>query len=233
MVYLAGDIHGELELYKLTDFFKKEAQVRTLSEEDYVIILGDVAVCWDGGSRDKRIAQKLNELPVTVLWIDGNHEDFDVIDSLPVSEWHGGKVQFIGKKIIHLMRGQVFDISGKKFWAFGGGFSIDKMYREEGVSWWRREMPSQDEYVRGKWNLLLNNNEVDYIITHTVPRSIAYELVDEVFPGEEELQDYFQEVSEQVAFEKWYFGHWHMDYKNGKYVGLYDEIVPLETKNDK
>ena len=94
-------------------------------------------------------------------------------------------------------------------------------------------MPSQDEYVRGKWNLLLNNNEVDYIITHTVPRSIAYELVDEVFPGEEELQDYFQEVSEQVAFEKWYFGHWHMDYKNGKYVGLYDEIVPLETKNDK
>lgn len=63
--------------------------------------------------------------------------------------WYGGKVQFIGNKIIHLMRGYVYDICRKKFRAFGGGLSIDKMYRTEGISWWNREMPSSEEYERG------------------------------------------------------------------------------------
>ena len=230
MIYLAGDTHGEFELYKVEDFLKKEASVRTLSKEDYVIILGDVGVCWDGAAHDERVMQRLNELPVTVLWIDGNHENFDIIDSLPVTEWHGGKVQFIGEKIIHLMRGYVYEIEGKKFWAFGGGLSIDKMGREEGVSWWRREMPSDEEYVRGKWNLLQQNNEVDYIITHTVPRSVACKLVRRIYPGEEELQYYFQKIAGLATFKKWYFGHWHMDYESEKYVGLYDEIVCLEEE---
>ena len=232
MIYLAGDIHGELEIYKLIEFFEQEASVKTLSEEDYVIILGDAGVCWDGGSRDLKVVQQLNELPVTVLWIDGNHENFDVIDSLPITDWHGGKVQFIGEKIIHLMRGYVYEISGKTFWAFGGGFSIDKMYRKEGVSWWPGEMPSKDEYERGKWNLLQRNNEVDYIITHTVPRNIACSLVKRILLGEEELQLYFLEIAGLASFKKWYFGHWHVDYRFGKYVGLYNKIVCLEEMEE-
>lgn len=228
MVYLAGDIHGELEIEKLSDFFELEANTRTLSEDDYVIILGDVGVCWDGGARDEFVVQKLNKLPITVLWIDGNHENFDLIDKLPVTDWHGGKVQFIGSRIIHLMRGYIYEICGKKFWAFGGGFSIDKMYRREGISWWSREMPSYEEYERGKMNLQKQSKDVDFIITHTVPRHIAFRLVENVYPGEEELQKYLQGISEQVKFEQWYFGHWHIDCKIDKYVGLYDEIVRLE-----
>lgn len=233
MIYLSGDIHGRLEIDRLTDFFELESHVRKVTEEDYLIILGDVAVCWDGGLSDEFVVQKLNELPVTVLWIDGNHENFDLLDALPVTEWNGGKVQFIGKKIIHLMRGYVYDICGKKFFAFGGGYSIDKMYRIEGRSWWKREMPSVEEYFRGEVNLNLVDNKVDYVITHTVPSRLAYQLVDNVYPGEEQLQDYFQMLSQNVEFEKWYFGHWHMDCTINKYVGLYEEIVRLEVEDGK
>ena len=228
MIYLAGDIHGELELYKVTDFFESESAMRELTEDDYLILLGDVGLCWDDGRKDAYVKETLEALPVTTLWVDGNHENFDLIDALPVTNWHGGKVQYIGKKIIHLMRGYVYDICGRSFFAFGGGFSIDKMYRREGISWWPREMPSEEEYERGKRNLAQVDNQVDYIITHTAPRDIATLLVPRLYPGEEELQYYFQDLTETVDFEKWYFGHWHMDREYGKYIGLYDEIVRIE-----
>lgn len=228
MIYLAGDIHGTLEMEKILDFFELESCVRTLTEEDYLILLGDVGLCWDDGKKDAFVRAKLEELPVTTLWIDGNHENFDLIDALPVTNWKGGRVQFIGRKIIHLMRGYVYDICGKSFFAFGGGFSIDKMFRREGISWWSREMPSAEEYERGRESLKKAGYKVDYVLTHTVPADIARMLVPKVYPGEEELQYYLQEIARNTEFDKWYFGHWHMDCVHGKFVGLYDEVVRLE-----
>lgn len=187
-------------------------------------------MCWDGGKKDASVRQRLEALPVTTLWIDGNHENFDLIEALPVTDWHGGKVQYIGKKIIHLMRGYVYDICGKSFFAFGGGFSIDKISRKEGVSWWKNEMPSGVEYERGRRRLGYRDYHVDYMITHTAPAMIAEQLVPELYPGEEELQAYLQEVAEKADFTKWYFGHWHMDCELGAFVGVYDEIIRIETR---
>lgn len=232
MIYIAGDIHGDFEIYKIENFFyeksKKKPQENSSGKEDYLILLGDVGVCWDGGRKDLTVRKRLEALPVTTLWVDGNHENFDLIDALPVTDWHGGKVQYIGEKIIHLMRGYVYDICGKSFFAFGGGFSIDKMYRTEGESWWKREMPCEIEYERGRRRLRYQDNKVDYIISHTAPAFIAEQLVPEVYPGEEELQEYFQELAEKIEFEKWYFGHWHMDRELGEFVALYDDIITID-----
>lgn len=84
---MAGGIHGTLEMEKVLDFFELESCVRTLTEEDYLILLGDVALCWDDGKKDAFVREKLEALPVTTLWIDGNHENFDLIDALPVTNW--------------------------------------------------------------------------------------------------------------------------------------------------
>ena len=231
MIYLAGDIHGGYEIYKVIQFFEKESRARTLTKDDYLILLGDVGLYWDGAEKDKYVADTLNELPVTVLWIDGNHENFSLLDELPISDWNGGKVQFTGDKIIRLMRGQVYDICDKKIFSFGGGFSIDKEYRVENETWWSREMPCDEEYRTGKETLLHYNNQVDYIITHTVPGSLGSKLVKTQIEGEEQLQNYFQEIAETVSFEKWFFGHWHKDVNlcNGKFIGLYDKIVRLDV----
>lgn len=84
-----------------------------------------------------------------------------------------GKVHVIKRdkagnpKIIHLMRGQVFEIYGKKIFTFGGAYSIDKYMRIPGFSWWPEEMPTDLEMEEGNRNLSMYNYEVDYILTHT------------------------------------------------------------------
>lgn len=226
MIWLCADTHGTLDFQKVEDFFENLILYQEVSKEDYLIILGDVGVCWDGGVNDTFVISVLHKLPCTVLWLDGNHENFDIIEEIPIiNNWHGGKVQFISEDIIHLMRGQVYELEGKRFFVFGGGNSIDKQWRIPGVSWWEKEMPSEDEYVEGMRNLEGVDYEVDYVLTHTCPGHIAHMLVSEVYTGEEELQNYFDDISQKIEFTMWYFGHWHMDQTEDLYQCLWDDIV--------
>lgn len=228
MIYLSGDTHGSLDIQKVMDFFEVERRIRLLNKADYLIILGDVGVCWEEGTHDEWVKENLQKLPVTVLWLDGNHENFDILSEYPEVNWHGGKVHQIAPDILHLMRGYVYEIDGRKIWIFGGGYSIDKRYRREGISWWPQEMPDEKEYQRGMETLKQENFQVDYILTHTAPRDVAEYICKNIIPGEEDLQYYLQEVSEKTDFKKWYFGHWHMDVKVGdKYQGLMEDVVCL------
>ena len=49
------------------------------------------------------------------VFIDGNHENYDRLSAYPVTEWRGGKVHRIADNILHLMRGQVFEIDGVRY----------------------------------------------------------------------------------------------------------------------
>lgn len=111
-----------------------------------------------------------------MLFIDGNHEDFDKLDSYPVETWCGGKVHKIRNNVIHLMHGEVYCIEGDTIFVMGGGYSIDKYRRTEGVSWWSQEMPSEEECRNALKNLEEVGNNVDYIITHTAPSETVYYL---------------------------------------------------------
>jgi len=231
MIYLTGDTHGDFDLQKVTDFFELESLMRPLTKEDYLIILGDAGICWDGGRKDAWVKKLLQELPVTVLWIDGNHENFELLSEYPIIKWKGGRVRQIAPDILHLMRGECYEIEGKKFWTFGGGYSIDKMYRIEGQSWWPEEMPCQEEYDRGIRSLEKQGYQVDYILTHTAPRTVVEAICSDILCGEEELQYYLQKVSENTRFQGWYFGHWHMDVEvNEKYHGLMEEVICLNPE---
>ena len=229
MIWLCGDTHGDIDLEKVEDYFEEVLMFETVSKDDYLIILGDVGVCWDGGANDNAIRNHLQKLPCTVLWVDGNHENFDLLEEFPVEEdWNGGKVQFIEEDIIHLMRGQVYTLEGKKFFTFGGGHSIDKALRIPGRSWWPQEMPTEREYEEGLRNLERVDNQVDYILTHTCPGHIAGLLATKLYHGEEELQEYLDDISQEVDFSMWYFGHWHIDQTEDRYRCLMYDIVELD-----
>lgn len=222
-IILSGDTHGLLDLDKVTDYFEANDE---FTKEDYLIILGDAGILWNGVG-DKDVQQILNNLPVTTLWLDGNHENFDMLKSYTEDIWHGGRVHFISDSIIHLERGQVFKIDGLSFFTFGGANSIDKSIRRTGLSWWPEEMPSNYEYEEGLRNLEKVNWKVDYILTHTCPEFVANQLVTYVYPGEETLQRYFNRIAEEVEFKKWFFGHWHMDETVDNFRCLYNDIVEL------
>ena len=140
-----------------------------MTKNDFVLITGDFGGIWDGSERDKQTLDFFSSQPFTTLFVDGNHENFDLLNSYPVEEWNGGKVHKIRDDIIHLMRGQVFTIEGHTYFTFGGGISIDKLQRTEHVTWWREEFASFREKEEGVENLKRHNNKVDFIVTHTCP----------------------------------------------------------------
>ena len=250
MIYITGDTHGEF--HRFSDFRITDKKVLT---EDYVIVCGDLGLCWKkDDSFDYQCAFFANS-PFTLLWVQGNHENYDMINTFPIEEWNGGKVRHIVRdKVILLERGQIYQIDGKTFFTFGGASSHDVQggildrsdidfdwmrrkaieselpFRIVGESWWKEELPTKEEMEEGIHNLQKVGNKVDYIITHCAATSIQNEL--EKGPGHlfeaDVLTDYLEIIKEKVSYKHWYFGHYHDDRKvDEKHTLLYSSIVSL------
>lgn len=204
---------------------------RTLTRDDYMIICGDFGL-WDNSKEQRYWLDWLSKKSFTILFVDGNHENFHLLNAYEVTKWHGGKIHRIRENIIHLMRGQVYDIDQKTFFTFGGAQSHDisggildpwdpnykekkkkldrtnLAYRINGLSWWPEEMPLKEEYEEGYRNLRENDWKVDYVITHCCSSSIqatfGYGLYEE-----NELTDYLEDIFKKLEFKEHYFGHYH------------------------
>lgn len=229
MIFLTGDTHIPIDISKLNS--KNFPQGKTLTRDDYVIALGDFGLYWHKNKEYKHWRNWLQTRPWTTLWLDGNHENFDWIDNLETEEWHGGIVHKDGN-IIHLMRGQVFDIDGLTFFTFGGAESVDVRYRTAHVSWWPQESPNAGDIRKGVNNLARVGNKVDYVLSHTCPFNVIDEMFDRVWPTQHTTEKMLQELADTVDFKAWYFGHWHHDIIGGKYNCLYNQIVKLKPTTD-
>ena len=124
MIYITGDTHGDWVSRLNTNAFPEQKE---MTKDDYVIVCGDFGI-WNDTKQERYNLDWLEDKPFTTLFVDGNHSNFDRLYTMPVSEWHGGKVHFIRPSVIHLMRGQVFNIEGKTFWTFGGASSHDNPF---------------------------------------------------------------------------------------------------------
>lgn len=96
-----------------------------------------------------------------------------MLAELPETEWCGGHVHIVRPNILHLMRGEVFDIDGTTVLAMGGAASHDREWREEGKSWWPEEMPNAAEMDRCRRSLDRAGWNVDYVVTHEAPADLA------------------------------------------------------------
>lgn len=227
MIYITGDTHGDIDWRKLNT--KNFPEQQNLTKNDYVIICGDFGGIWTGTRKDDYFLRTYNSRNFTTLFVDGNHENHEALNSYPVEIWNGGKIHRFKDSVIHLMRGQVYTIDGITFFTFGGAKSSDIAYRKEGVSWWKEEIPSKEEFGEGLANLKKIDNKVDVIITHTCSSRLI-NVFDKypILESQCEINSYFDEIEENVEFKKWYFGHHHADMNLGKYRMLYDDIVKLE-----
>lgn len=222
-IFVCGDIHSTLDINKLDPFTDRE----DLDENDYLIICGDTGICGFSREQERATREYLRELPMTILFVDGNHEGFDALLSYREDEWHGGKVHIIEPGMIHLMRGQVYDIDGKTIFAFGGAYSVDREYRELGRTWFEEELPSEDEYEEARRNLRIHDYKVDYIVTHTGPYEVVSELGYECHEEGLEQLRFFQELADTVDFQDWYFGHLHEDTDIENFHCRIDEVTQI------
>lgn len=186
-------------------------------------------------THDKRALKFWTSMPWTTLFIDGNHENHPLLNSYPVEEWHGGKVHKIADNVIHLMRGQVYEIDGHTFFTMGGASSIDKAKRIEGISWWPEEMPSKEELQEGMDNLEKHDFKVDYVLTHCAPEQYLKNMGMKSMKKKYDytpntLTNFFTYLLTKwnLEFGHWYFGHYHNDESKGKFHLLYQNIRTLD-----
>ena len=172
MIYITGDCHGNFERFNVSIF----PEQNEMTKDDYVIICGDFCGVWKKDKESKMETMILDWLDCktfTTLFIDGNHENFDRRMAYPIDEWHSEKVQKIRPLVIHLMRGQIYELEDKKIFTFGGASSHDidggileldnpdfkkkkkewdkgwRPYRINHLSWWKEELPSEEEMEEG------------------------------------------------------------------------------------
>lgn len=228
MIYITGDTHGDPLRFSSSNF--KEG--KDLNKKDCVIICGDFGLIWKEHDKESEYwLEWLNNKPWTTLFIEGNHSNFDLLNKYSVEQWNGGKIHRIKENIIHLTRGQIFNIDGKNVFTMGGAQSIDKMYRIEGISWWKEEMPSYREMNEGIDNLLAFDKKIDIILTHTCPLSVLDYVVesDKIVTGLEKYLDEVRTIVESKSKDyKWYFGHFHQHKKiDDNFMCLYKDIIKI------
>ena len=232
-IFVCGDIHADIS--HISKRAMKKQNIK-LTEKDYLIILGDFGGVWYYPEsrfykQDVYLQKWLSKQPWTTLFVDGNHENHDLLNQYPVEVWNGGNVHHIVKdKIIHLMRGQIFNIDGQTIFTMGGAQSHDMEIRQEWINWWRAELPSFQEYETAINNLEKNNWKVDYVLTHCCSSSGAKELLQEKYNSADEslLEAFFEGLTKNLTYDRWYCGHYHMN-KNisNNTTVLYHKIIPL------
>ena len=230
MICITGDTHGFNDIDKIV----LNKTLASLTENDYLLITGDFGGVWDGGLHDEDILDYYSQKPYTTIFVDGNHENFDLLNSYPVEQWKGGKIHRITDKVIHLMRGQIFNIEDRSIFTFGGGMSIDKAYRTIGVSWWPEEEPSEEECREALENLERHDFLVDYIVTHAAPESVVRNEINSahrLLCVDCEAEKFLDKVLKKTVYHRWYCGHYHfeMNIKEHRLSVLYQQVLDMKT----
>lgn len=221
MVYITGDTHGDISWFK-------NPKLKKLGEKDILIICGDFGFLWNPKSEaEKKNLEILKSKKYTICFLDGAHENFDILDAYTPYRWKGGNAHKIANNIFHLMRGEIFTLDNKTFFVMGGGESDDRDMREPGVSWWDEEMPNAEEIKNAEDNLKDANYNVNYILSYEAP-AVAKDFLKlhlkeaaKISP----LNTYLQDLTKNVDYYHWYFGSLHTDLQiSKKMTAVFNEI---------
>ena len=222
MIFITGDIHGDFSRFK-------HPMLRKLKKNDALIICGDFGFIWDGSRKEQKLLKKIGKQRYNVLFVEGSHENYDLLEKYEVSDWCGGKTRLISGRLRQLMRGQVYEIAEKTVFAFGGGQSDDTVELIEGQNWWQREIPDDDELEEGISNLEKADNKVDFIVTYEPPEKL-HDFLDHKSGDVNHINTYLNGIYEKASFTKWFFGKLHINkLVPPKYHAVYDSVIAADT----
>lgn len=219
MVYITGDMHGDFERFRGLGRLKKG---------DTLIICGDFGFIWTGSRKEKKILKRIGRFRFNVAFVDGCHENYDLLEKYSAVKWNGGKARAVSGRLVQLMRGQIYEIDGRTFFTFGGGHSPDFDIRNETDTWWERELPTLEEINAAIQRLHDADYHVDYVITHEPPWSL-YSCLNTPPPDHLEVHAFFEEVIQHCEFRRWYFGKSHMNKTiSAKFRAVFDKISRIK-----
>ena len=232
MIYLTGDTHGNF------DRIRRFCEINNTTKDDVLIILGDAGINYYLNKRDYKLKQELQNLPITLFCIHGNHEERpENINTYKLNVFFDNLVYQESEfpNILFAVDGMIYKINNNKCLVLGGAYSVDKYHRlMKGYQWFESEQIPDDRKAEIEGYLSVCGYNVDYVLSHTCPyntrpihmflRSIDQSTVDS------SMEVWLQKIADRLTFKHWYFGHYHDDWDNGKYSMLYTDIIPLGYK---
>jgi Icc-related predicted phosphoesterase len=160
-VAICGDWHGD---FGFASRVCKELKSIGVTE---ILHCGDFGYGWNS-DYVPLVSEMLNRRGITLRWVPGNHENYDLIDQLMEhnAQWMGDY-----ENIYVLDRGERFTIANTTFVGIGGGHSIDKAQRHAHISWWPQELITYSQVHR-----ILQSEKCDVVIAHDAPLTADLEL---------------------------------------------------------
>lgn len=232
MVYYTGDIHGsDREINRFCRRMK-------LTENDIVVILGDVGANYSGNEMDRAFKSALSWLKPTIFCIHGNHEMRpSTIPSYKMKEWNGGHVWYEEEfpNLLFAKDGDIYTLDGVEHLVIGGAYSVDKYYRlMRGYRWFPDEQPSEEIKADVEATLERCGWVVDTVLSHTCP--YKYEPREAFLPmiNQDSVDDsterWLDGIETRLYYEHWYCGHWHINKKVEKLHFLFHDFVMAEER---
>jgi predicted phosphodiesterase len=214
LVLLAGDTHGNPTA--LRDIFYDAVTMGAKT----IIQCGDFGFGWSMDKDDicqfSLLASLLSEeYDIDFYWLDGNHENYDKLEVLPIDPVTG--LRPILSRVTHLPRGSTLKIGNTTFRAFGGAHSVDKYHRTMGISWWPQELITDDDVEKA-----LSAGPADIFLSHDAPLGVqnvenltaklthwGREATEKSLANQERVREALDASGATVAFH----GHLHQSYE--------------------
>lgn len=216
LLAIAGDWHGALGWSRAAMEYAKRKGATAL------LHVGDFGYwpAYDEHTRSQtggcyfveKVREAARELELPVFWLDGNHENHDVLIPGQGDEW-----------VRHLPRGHRWSWWGKQFMAVGGAFSIDRFMRKEGVSYWQGELLTDEQLEYAK----RVPHGLDVIFSHDCPTGINIPGIGpdskprggkefwppDMLAGAARHRKRVRQIWDTHHPQRWYHGHYHVDYE--------------------
>ena len=226
--HITGDTHRDF----------KRLTLRTWTEDDAIIILGDAGINYCLNEYDRQCKEYISRIFPGVLYcVYGNHEQrpsktpgMKMIDDPEV----GGPVWIDPDfpRIRFFCEWGIYKIGELRTLVIGGAYSVDKHYRlMRGARWFEDEQLKDFEMRACLKNA--RDYEFDLVLTHTCPYS--WQPVDLFLRGLDQstvdntMEKWLDNVQREVNWKLWLFGHYHADRVELPHVEMFStEIEALD-----
>ena len=214
MVYITGDMHGDLERFK-------DKSIKKLKKNDYLIICGDFGFIWNNSPEELKARKKIASKKFKTLFLEGLNENFELLESFPEVDFCGGKAREIEKNIYMLKFGEIYNIASKSF------FCISKGDPDDGEDFSTNVRITPEELTGAAENLEKVDYKVDYILSHDAPASLKEFLsIEEIGFGY--LSELLDKIMKTAEYTRLFFARYHTDKQiSKKLCSVFKEVHPL------
>ena len=137
-----------------------------------ILHLGDFGIWPDAAGQAylAHVSAALAAVRAELWFVNGNHEDFPQLGRLARERGHtpDGRIE-VRPRLFYLPRGYRWTWHGRRWLACGGGVSLDRAGRTEGVDWWPAE-----EITDAQEAAVIADGPADVLASHDCPSGVAH-----------------------------------------------------------